>query len=248
MEKLDLLTEYDPDEVHEWDRQPWDTDASHDRFRRFYLPMQAPRSVNQAYRDWKTSMGEPVQTVSDAPTIWGNWSRGKNGSTSKKIEGSLTWRQRAHAWDLHLAKVADLAKMQRAIEIAQADYDAGSSLRDLANTIMDAGPQFIKSSRRSIKGKRRMIVGADGRPYEIQEEPDREIITMQLDIPSAIRAFKVASELQRTSADMSAPVQKMALTDAAGQDVLPVQDVIEMLKSAQREMEEQIDNEDPTSD
>ena len=77
-----------------WERQTWDTDASFAAFQAYLRT----RSVPEAYRQ-KPGKSQAKQ----APGVWNNWAAAKNAK-GKLIPGALTWKQRAAAWDDHLAR------------------------------------------------------------------------------------------------------------------------------------------------
>jgi hypothetical protein len=77
---------------------------------------------------------------------------------------------------------------QRQREIREADWQTGTNLRTLAAQIFAQAPQFLKTSRKLIRGK--------------TGEPDREVITLMLDVATAIRAIETGSKLQRLAAGM----------------------------------------------
>ena len=53
-----------------WERQPWDTNASYQAFKDYYLPAQEPGRLANAYRDYRRQKGGK-QAASKVP---GNWS------------------------------------------------------------------------------------------------------------------------------------------------------------------------------
>lgn len=91
-------------EVQEiWYRQPYETDAAFNAFHEFYLVQHHPRSVDEAYRQYK---GYTKDKQKRAVLSFRRWSQGvhKDGSP---IAGGLSWEERAHAYDDHLARLRE---------------------------------------------------------------------------------------------------------------------------------------------
>lgn len=85
-----------------WKRQAWDTSASYRAFADFYLPQDAPRSINQAFRLCK---GYPKDAAKAAPGVWRNWAQGKDPK-GRSIPGAISWEKRAQAWDDYQKELA----------------------------------------------------------------------------------------------------------------------------------------------
>lgn len=94
-----------------WERQPWDTQTSFDRFVRFYLPQEPPRSQTEAYRRYMTERGRKWGGAS-VPGTWRAWAGGRDTNTGRIKAGAYTWEERAAALDEHLAAV-DLARWEK---------------------------------------------------------------------------------------------------------------------------------------
>jgi len=174
-----------------WERQPWDTSASWDRFVTYYLAQAAPRSVDEAYRRYRLQKdGIPV-TSKRAPGVWRTWSRGQD-SQGNPIPGAVSWDARAKAYDEYLAKkerdAYEALWLARQMEVREADWTQGQRLRQIASDILDKAPLY--------DGKRRVIQGKDG-------DPIREITVLVPKVQEAINASKIASDLQRQAAGMS---------------------------------------------
>jgi hypothetical protein len=75
-----------------WQRQPFDTPASFDRFSRFYLVQEPPRSVETAYRQWRQKTGRKP-----AGKMPGSW------TAMAWPTDHPSWPARAAAYDDHLA-------------------------------------------------------------------------------------------------------------------------------------------------
>ena len=95
-----------------WERQPWDTDTSYDRFVTFYLPQRNPRSVVEAYRRYKRNKGDTKGKILRAPSVWDNWSLGRTPK-GKPIPNALSWKERAAAWDAEQHRVFLLGEQDR---------------------------------------------------------------------------------------------------------------------------------------
>jgi len=78
--------------------------------------------------------------------------------------------------------------------VRERDWDAGEELRDLAAQVLAQAPQFVKTTRRLLRGH-------DG-------APDREVITLGLDADALLKTLKLASELQRQAAEVPPPKQQ----------------------------------------
>lgn len=83
---------------------------------------------------------------------------------------------------------------QRRREVRESDWVMSQELRQLVSQALAQMPQFMKTTRRLVKGR-------DG-------EPDREVITVQQDLAALLRALEVTSKLQRLAAEMAQPVQE----------------------------------------
>lgn len=86
-----------------WERQPWDTNASYQAFKDYYLPAEEPGRLINAYRDYRRQMGVK-QAPSKVPGTWSAWSRGRHPTSGEPIPGAATWAERAAAFDAHVAQ------------------------------------------------------------------------------------------------------------------------------------------------
>lgn len=98
---------------------------------------------------------------------------------------------------------------RRQSEIREREWTQSSKLVDLADQILAEGPNFIKTRRRTIKGRPQVI--QDGRVVD-PGEPAQVIVTMALDGDLAIKATKAASELGRLAAGLSTSIQDLKLS------------------------------------
>lgn len=88
-----------------WERQPWDTTTSFSRFQRFYLQQEPPRSLDKAWRAFASQKrGVPATKItSRAGRHWRGWYEAKD-AYGEPIPGAIGWRQRADAYEQHLAE------------------------------------------------------------------------------------------------------------------------------------------------
>ena len=135
---------------------------------------------------------EPLPPTRRLPTIKG-WSI------------DYQWQARVNRAK-EIQDTADLAEWERCrFEVRQGDWELGNRLRDVANEIVDHAPKFYNRTKKFIKGK-------DG-------QPDREIITIQLDYHAAAKTAKLASDLQRQAAEVIA----ITRTELTGKDGQPIE-------------------------
>lgn len=178
-----------------WERQRWDTDASFARFHEYYLSQEQPRSIDDAYRHYYAAarglqVGHKRVTQKRAPGQWRRWARGQNGK-GKPIPGAKTWEERAAAYDNYLAELDRLKWQQRHRQLREQDWQAGTELRDLAAQILQHTPQFLKTTRRIIKGR--------------EGQPDQVVTTVELDGAFLLKTIKLASDLQRQATEITPP-------------------------------------------
>lgn len=175
-----------------WERQPWDSDASFACFQIWLLQDQRPRSLDAAYRVYvgreRYANGTLIRTSDHAR----RWYQAKDGK-GRPIEGAATWEQRAAAWDDFQAELDRLKWQQRHRALREQDWTAGEDLRQLAAQIMSHAPQFLKTTRRLVKGH-------DG-------APDQIVTTVELDGAFLLKTLKLASDLQHQATEVT-PVQK----------------------------------------
>lgn len=210
-----------------WERQTWDTPTSYARFHPYYLLQDKPRSVDGAYRAYYAAQrglqpGDDQVLRKRAPGSWQRWARGQD-SQGQPISGAKTWVERAEAYEKHLEALDREKWEQRRQTIVEADYQVGQELRALAADIMAQTPQFLKTTRRLVKGS--------------GGQPDREVITVQMDGTFLLRAIKLASELQRVAAGVPGPVQEHRVTGAM---VTLTADTLAEARQKARELEEQL--------
>lgn len=114
----------------------------------------------------------------------------------RTLEGWSTryrWQERLAAYQAELARREQAVWERRRAEVREADWQMSAELRELVRAALAQLPQFIKTTRTYVKGR-------DG-------EPDREVVTVQHDLPALLKALEVASALQRLAAEVPPPRQ-----------------------------------------
>lgn len=150
-----------------------------------YHLMGAGRSLRKLWRRYRTvtetSPGQELPPTRRLPTLKG-WSV------------RFHWQERVGAAEALDAAERRRTRLERQIEVDDRDWDLGGELRDLAQAILDEGPKYLRARHKFIKG-----TGG---------KPDREIITVALDAPTAIRAAKLASDMQRAATGLGKRVAR----------------------------------------
>lgn len=160
-----------------------------------YYLMGAGRSLRKLCLVYKERHQAAIETTS------------KSGlPPTRRLRTLLGWSARYH-WQERVATAMSIAdadrrhiRLERQKKVDDADWGLGVELRELARQILAEGPKYLRTTRRLIAGVKETVMGADGKTYIVQKEPDREIITVALNAPVAIRAAKVASDMQRAAA------------------------------------------------
>ncbi len=132
-----------------------------------------------------------------------------------KINSLFTWSVR-YEWQ---ARIADYQKERdrqdqavaeaRRRALQEADFLTGDDLRDLAGQILAQTPQFLKTTRRLVKGS--------------NGQPDREVITVGLDGGLMLRALQLASELQSKALGV-AEKHEVTVTSVTADDLAKARD------------------------
>ena len=122
-------------------------------------------------------------------------------ATLKGWSARFDWQSRVEAWDKAQDIEVQRRWAERAQQIREADWLVGEALRGLAAQMLAQTPQFLKTTRRLVKGQN----GAS----------DREVITLALDQASLFKAVELASKLQRQSAELS-DVHRLVHSDPDG--------------------------------
>lgn len=128
--------------------------------------------------------------------------------TIREWSRQFDWQNRVlHAQYKLELELQELWK-ERQLEIRERDFKQAEKLRNLVDDALEQGRSFIKADHRILKGQ-------DG-------QPDREIITMALDIRALLQALKISSDLQRKAAgmtDITAAVLDIDLTQLTDQQI-----------------------------
>lgn len=128
-----------------WERQPWDTEVSYARFIEYYLPQENPRSLNEAYRLFKSQRsGKPVSPNARAPGYWAYWYRGDDSQGNAR-PGTVNWQQRAQAWDEMQAQRA-LKELEDRQEAKRETLRrlADAALEKIGRVLIDFDPGRVK--------------------------------------------------------------------------------------------------------
>jgi hypothetical protein len=151
-----------------------------------YVRMGPRRSMRQLHARY-------VQQPSSSPLA--------ESAPTTKVNTLFTWSTR-HGWQDRLTAYQEERdrREQEAWEarrkaVRQADWEAGEALRDLAADILAETPNFLKTTRRLVKGK--------------GGQPDREVITVGIEIAALLKALELASKLQALAAGVEPPEQKV---------------------------------------
>lgn len=110
------------EKLQPWHRQPWDCDAGYRAFHDFYLQLEpGKRSVDEAYRKFKTRSVQDVQqkcNIKRAPGTWVCWSQGRiwDGKNGKDYDGAISWKLRAQAYDDYIRSQTDKLDQERRIQ------------------------------------------------------------------------------------------------------------------------------------
>lgn len=195
-----------------WERQPWETPTAYDRFLRFYLAQDEPRSVDAAFREWYTQAhgldsGDEQVKRKSAPGTWRNWSLGRKWNGQPKAE-SWPWRDRADAYNAHVAELFRLQQQKRQLEVLESDWQAGGELRNTAKTLTE----FLANWK--VGTDRKEAVGLKGE----QVVTITRTVAPNVTLAHLARALEASSNLQRTAAQVESPTQKHKheLTGAGG--------------------------------
>jgi hypothetical protein len=121
----------------------------------------------------------------------------KRLATLKGWSARHQWQDRLTAYQEERDRREQEAWEARRKAVRQADWEAGEALRDLAADILAETPNFLKTTRRLVKGK--------------GGQPDREVLTVGIEIAALLKALELASKLQALAAGVEPPEQKVKL-------------------------------------
>jgi len=121
-------------------------------------------------------------------------------NTLKDWSVKYQWQNRLVAYHAEQAQHDQALWEERQREVRQQDWAIGDALRELAAKVLEQSPQFITTKRRLIAPPRNAKGEVIG--------PEREVITMSIDIDGLVKLAKLASELQRQAAEIAPPVQQ----------------------------------------
>lgn len=119
-------------------------------------------------------------------------------STLKEWSVIHEWQKRLEAWTAERNQRDQALWEERRRQLREDDWTTGEKLREQANAALEQVPQFLKTTRRVIKGS--------------QGQPDREVITMGLKLGEVSDAAATASKLQRLAAEMPTERQQVDAT------------------------------------
>jgi len=112
----------------------------------------------------------------------------KRLATLKDWSARFAWQARLKTYHQERQQHEQAVWETRRQALREADFTAGDHLRELVAQILAQTPQFLKTTRRVVKGGK--------------GQPDREVVTLGIDLDVMLKALKLASELQRQAADI----------------------------------------------
>lgn len=143
-----------------WERQEYETDTAFHRFHKYYLAQDPPRSVEEAYRQWrnKTHAQRTSSAQKKADGTWKRWAW-------PDVDGAKSWAERAAAWDDHLASLRQAEWEERHMSASEAMARLADMARgDLADfsDVLETG-KLTKSDLshiiKKLKVTKKAIVG-----------------------------------------------------------------------------------------
>jgi hypothetical protein len=162
-----------------------ETAKAHAAFLDYVLmgPGRSLKKLCEKYRGWI----EGGSRVEKPPT--------RRLATLETWSTKYDWQARLAAFNEERDRREQEAWEARRKAVRQADWEAGEALRDLAADILAETPNFLKTTRRLVKGK--------------GGQPDREVLTVGIEIAALIKALELASKLQALAAGVEPPEQKV---------------------------------------
>lgn len=204
---------YDPDDPLA--RQKGESKRANQALRD-YAYMGAARSLPKLLSRYRLST-EPQPTKS-LPTL-------------KTWSDRLQWQARVNLFDEAERQREEEEWIERRKQIRQLDFEHGEKLRELFEQVMSDAPNYLKTRRRTQRGSPR-VIAADGRVIS-EGEPDREYVTIALDVNLMLRAGKLGSELQRLAAEME--TERTVAETSTQSPALPPIDISDMDEAKYRE-------------
>jgi len=181
-----------------WERQPWDTRVSYDRFHDFYLAQDLPRSLSEAYRRWGSRKGYKGGKGKGAPGTWQSWFRAQHKKSGQPIPGAIGWAERAAAWDDE-ARAKERKKWEDRIE-EQRDRDW-----DMADALHKKAQQMLLFP---LARTERRVEEQDGQTVQITE-----VHPARWRMRDAAPIAKIASDLARLAAKMETERKVLRVED-----------------------------------
>lgn len=116
-----------------------------------------------------------------------------NESTLNTWSMSFDWQIRVQAWEALRRQEFESRLMDHQVETALRDFEQGSALRDLADKILEAAPEFIKETSKV--------------------EGSRIVVTKELDGALMVRLMETGSKMARTALGMSTEKKTVEITN-----------------------------------
>ena len=123
-------------------------------------------------------------------------------ATLEEWSAKHEWQKRIAAWDKERQQVEQAHIDTRRRALLEANWETGEALRGLAADILAQAPNFLKTTRKLVKGH--------------EGQPDREVITLGIDIAAMLKALALANEFQQQAVGMP---QKSVDVTSGGESV-----------------------------
>ncbi len=147
-------------------------------------------------------------------------------STLSRWSYQFDWVARVDAWTKIQQEREQAEWEDRRRQIRQQDWEHGQQLRELADTILEAAPAFVKRREKTDKGEtrvRREETG-DGEVTITKTRVDTRIVTVALDGHLLTRLEKLASDLGRLSSEVPPVTQELDIK--SGGEPIKIREVI----------------------
>lgn len=129
-------------------QQEYETAAAYQAFL-IYLHQERPRSVVEAYWQYRQTKGKKTANLkrpSQANSSWNSWAAGKT-SGGADIDGALSWKQRAEAYDKQADEQLEQVRATKRLKELERELSAQDKLLTLFNEQLENAPAFMKSRR-----------------------------------------------------------------------------------------------------